>query len=85
MLGSSSQSSGSSSRARSHGGWVKNAHCDRGGKVSISAVVGCILFFGGLGRIPIQKDHSMDALTIILPVRDGVAFLNGQMLKKKKP
>ncbi|KAL1367014.1 hypothetical protein AAHE18_02G020800 [Arachis hypogaea] len=33
MLGSSSQGSGSSSRARSHGGWVKNAHRDRGGKV----------------------------------------------------
>ncbi|RYR62533.1 hypothetical protein Ahy_A04g020191 isoform A [Arachis hypogaea] len=30
MLGSSSQGSGSSSRARSHGGWVKNAHRDRG-------------------------------------------------------
>ncbi|QHN97478.1 Zinc finger GRF-type protein [Arachis hypogaea] len=33
MLGSSSQGSGSSSRSRSHGGWVKNAHRDRGGKV----------------------------------------------------
>ncbi|QHN97249.1 Zinc finger GRF-type protein [Arachis hypogaea] len=33
MLGSSSQDSGSSSRARLHGGWVKNAHHDRGGKV----------------------------------------------------
>ncbi|QHO31827.1 Zinc finger GRF-type protein [Arachis hypogaea] len=29
MLGSNSQGSGSSSRARSHGGWVKNAHRDR--------------------------------------------------------
>ncbi|RYR54350.1 hypothetical protein Ahy_A06g029604 [Arachis hypogaea] len=32
ILGSSSQGSGNSSRARSHGGWVKNAHRDRGGK-----------------------------------------------------
>ncbi|QHO35586.1 Zinc finger GRF-type protein [Arachis hypogaea] len=30
MLGSSSQGLGSSSRARSHGGWVKNAHRDKG-------------------------------------------------------
>ncbi|QHO49950.1 uncharacterized protein DS421_1g18440 [Arachis hypogaea] len=70
MLGSSNQGSDSSSRARSHGGWVKNAHRDRGDRG---------------GKILIQKDHSMDVLTIILLVRDGVAFLNGQMLKKKKP
>ncbi|QHO12564.1 uncharacterized protein DS421_15g507990 [Arachis hypogaea] len=34
MLGSSSQGLGSSSRARSHGGWVKNTHRDRGGKTT---------------------------------------------------
>ncbi|RYR31368.1 hypothetical protein Ahy_B01g056184 isoform A [Arachis hypogaea] len=33
MLRSSSQSSGSSGIARSYGGWVKNTHGDRGGKV----------------------------------------------------
>ncbi|QHO00882.1 Zinc finger GRF-type protein [Arachis hypogaea] len=33
MLGSSSQDSGSSSRACLHSGWVKNAHRDRGGKI----------------------------------------------------
>ncbi|RYQ95215.1 hypothetical protein Ahy_B08g090276 [Arachis hypogaea] len=33
MLGSSSQGSGSSSRARSHGSWVKNAHRDKSEKV----------------------------------------------------
>ncbi|QHO37529.1 Zinc finger GRF-type protein [Arachis hypogaea] len=33
MFGSSSQGSGCSNRTRSHGGWVKNAHRDRGGKV----------------------------------------------------
>ncbi|QHO02181.1 Zinc finger GRF-type protein [Arachis hypogaea] len=30
MLGSSSQGSGNSSRTRSHSGWVKNTHRDRG-------------------------------------------------------
>ncbi|QHO13278.1 Zinc finger GRF-type protein [Arachis hypogaea] len=34
MLVSSSQGSSNSSRARLHGGWVKNAHRDRGEKVS---------------------------------------------------
>ncbi|QHO25016.1 Zinc finger GRF-type protein [Arachis hypogaea] len=42
MLGSSSQDSGSSSRARSHGSWVKNAHRDRGDRgEKISHWCGC--------------------------------------------
>ncbi|QHO01512.1 Zinc finger GRF-type protein [Arachis hypogaea] len=85
MLRSSNQSSGSSGRSHSHGGWMKNTHGDRGGKVPHWCGCGLrpILRWSGTDSNP--EDHSMDALTIILPVRDGVAFLNGQMLKKKKP
>ncbi|QHO38809.1 Zinc finger GRF-type protein [Arachis hypogaea] len=52
MLRSSSQSSGSSCRAYSHSGWVKNAHSDGGGKVP---------HWCGCGLRPILRWSGMDS------------------------
>ncbi|QHO53683.1 Zinc finger GRF-type protein [Arachis hypogaea] len=88
MLGSSSQDSGSSSRARSHGGWVKNAHRDRGDRGGkVPHWFGCelrpIIRWFGTDSNPERPFYGCSNYNTT--GKRWCGFLNGQMLKKKKP